>query len=168
LPTTPKEEQAIRDYAKKYGFVVFRNMADEKEVEQYTSSFWDWAEAASQGGKVETQGDKAAEQTQLSRSDPTTWTNANWFQHYSNGIIKYFGVGQCKAIWDIRLHPNVYKAFRIMYNTTEPLCTSFDGFRAFRGNKTDVQKHKLALHIDQNLDTQPEVEFCISCLAMQQ
>lgn len=77
FPTSRAEVVEILNYADENGFVYFKDIATQEELQEAESLFWAWAGKAS---------------TNLKRDDPTTWKNANWFENFSAALIKYEGI----------------------------------------------------------------------------
>jgi len=115
--------------------VVFKEVANEAEIELGKNLAWDFIEGLGVG---------------ISRHDEKTW-NTNWPDPFSNGIVASDAVGHCKLLWMVRGIPNVKKIYSKIWKTND-LITSFDGFcfhRPYEYNKTWKTKSNW-YHLDQN------------------
>jgi hypothetical protein len=89
LTDSPKE---IAEFYTEYGFVIFRNILNAKEIELTIDALWSQYPSAS-------------------RDDPTTWDTI----FHPNGIIGNNPLINHKQFWENRQHPNVYQAFKLLY-----------------------------------------------------
>lgn len=133
-------------YLKENGYLIFKNVLNEKEIEHAMNLMWNWLEGLGSG---------------IKRDDITTWTNENWPDRQKNGVLAWNGIGQSEFLWYLRSHSNIIQIFRQLWKT-DNLLTSFDGagiFRPWQYNNEWKTKSGW-LHVDQN----PTVNLEFECL----
>jgi len=123
-------------YLEENGYAVFKNVANEAQIELGKSLVWDYLESLGVG---------------ISRHDEKTWDTPDWPDPFGKGIVASEGVGHCELLWMVRGIPNVKKIFSMIWKTND-LISSFDGFcihRPFEYNqKWKTRSHWY--HLDQN------------------
>ena len=93
-------EQAseMYEHLKEHGFVVVKEVADDKEILKAKKLLWDYLEDWGEG--------------HIDRADPDTWwCDPAWAPNAKDGIIYGRGIGQSEFMWHLRLLPRVRKAF---------------------------------------------------------
>ena len=99
----------------------------------------------------------------MRRDDPSTWDDARWPQSQGSstgaqpGLLDRSGVAQTKAMWDVRAHRNVHRAFAGVLGE-EDLIASIDVLSFFRpwGLNPDWRTRGPWWHIDQPAEPDPE------------
>ena len=120
-----------QDHLAKEGYVVIKDILNEKEHTDYFEQFKrDWAFVS----------------PEFDFKDTTTWGIEHTPIMYGKGMAVFNGFGQSDFMWKIRTNENIQTIFKKIHRTDE-LVTSLDGFSVFVSNK---QKSKSWLHIDQN------------------
>jgi len=123
-------------YLEENGYVVFKDVATEAQIELGKNLAWDYLEGLSVG---------------ISRHDEKTWNTQHWPDPFGNGIVAADGVGHCELLWMVRGIPEVKKIFATIWKTND-LITSFDGFclhRPYEYNSAWKTKGNW-YHLDQN------------------
>jgi len=116
--------------------VVFKNVADEAQIQTGKNLAWDYLENLGGG---------------ISRNDVETWNSPKWPNPFGNGIVPSGGVGQCELLWFARGLPKVQQIYAGIWGTPD-LITSFDGFcfhRPYEYNTSWKTKTNW-YHLDQN------------------
>lgn len=145
IPHTPPkfafDDPAAKEYLDEQGYVVFKSVANEEEINQAKSLFWDFIEHGKgwEGEQV------------IFRNDSTTWKHEWWPAERSNGILFRNGIGQSPFLWYCRTLPQVKKIFSLVWDDDD-LLTSFDGCGVFRPPEVDASWTTRGgwFHIDQN------------------
>jgi len=99
-------------YLEENGYVVFKDVATEAQIEMSKKLAWDFLENLGIG---------------INREDPKSWNTPKWPDPYGKGILASDAVGHCELLWFVRGIPNVKKIFANIWKTND-LITSFDGF----------------------------------------
>lgn len=110
-------DPALVEYLQTHGYVIVKSICSKEEVSHARDLFWKFL----------------SEHANMSRSDPSTWTDENFVNvgSASTGILFYRGIGQSEFLWYLRLMPKVKQVFAQIWNTAD-LLTSFDGANIFR------------------------------------
>lgn len=115
----PEQGPEIRSSLRKLGYAAVRVFTD-SEADELASLLWDKLENMC---------------PLLERDDRVTWTKDK-FIRTDHGVISSYGIGQNKANWKARCHPNVQATFRQVWSCNKetkeqrdrmPLMTSLDG-----------------------------------------
>lgn len=120
------------------GWTVVRAVLDQEEAARAIEGIWDAICGLSPG---------------LDRNDPTTWPT-NWPDNI-HGIVQFFGLGHCQALWDVRQNPKVVDVFVELYrklwglelDRTDLSC-SFDAF-CFQKENVSAYRNSPWVHTDQ-------------------
>lgn len=134
-------------YLEDNGFVVFKGVANDEEIQTGIGLAWDYLERLLTG---------------VHRNDPKTWSHAFWPDPFNKGIITGDAVGQCAFLWFCRSIPNVRRIYANIWGK-EDLATSFDGFcihRPFEYNEAWKTKEGW-YHLDQNGITNSPDRVCV-------
>jgi len=125
------------------GYVVVPGVLTQDEVVQARDLTWDWLESLGTG---------------ISRTDVSTWTNANWPGDKSSGLIASYGAGQSEAAWFVRGVERVKTAFAEIWGTQD-LITSMDCpllWRPWWLSESEQWKPlSFGTHLDQNIVDRP-------------
>eukprot|EP01088_Endostelium_zonatum_P006215 TRINITY_DN1831_c0_g1_i1.p1 TRINITY_DN1831_c0_g1~~TRINITY_DN1831_c0_g1_i1.p1 ORF type:complete len:327 (-),score=68.06 TRINITY_DN1831_c0_g1_i1:76-1056(-) len=143
------DDESGYKYLEEHGYVVFKNVLNNEELNKGKSLAWDFLEGLPNAG--------------IKRNDYKTW-NHNWPDIYNKGILVEDAVGQSEFLWFVRSNENVQKVYRKIWETDE-LATSFDGFgihRPFEYNKNWITTGGW-YHLDQNGGDKPN-KICIQGL----
>jgi len=109
----------------------------ESDIGCAVDDFWTWAESI----------------LGYSRENPVLLETTNWFFSL-HGIIKHYGVGQSRMMWNLRLNERVQSLFRRVWCEKGALITSFDGCSVVRPpegsrRQTFNPSRKPWFHVDQ-------------------
>ncbi len=129
--TDEKEAEQAKQYMEDNGYVVFSDVITEEDLEKGIDLLWEMLERMNTG---------------IVRDDTSTFTNDNWPNTFSNGIIDQYGVGQSPFMWHNRSRKGVKRAFSIILQE-EDLVVSYDAFNIFR--KPPHKITGLEYHVDQ-------------------
>jgi len=125
------------------GYVVVPGVLTPDEVEQARDLTWDWLESLGTG---------------ISRTEVSTWSNANWPGDKSSGIIASYGAGQSEAAWFVRGGERVKTAFAEIWGTHD-LITSMDCPILWRpwwlSDSEQWKPLSFGTHLDQNIVDRP-------------
>eukprot|EP00005_Dracoamoeba_jomungandri_P009297 CAMPEP_0174273026 /NCGR_PEP_ID=MMETSP0439-20130205/53085_1 /TAXON_ID=0 /ORGANISM="Stereomyxa ramosa, Strain Chinc5" /LENGTH=353 /DNA_ID=CAMNT_0015363915 /DNA_START=17 /DNA_END=1078 /DNA_ORIENTATION=- len=147
VPRFSVDDPAGYEYLAENGYVVFKNVASEEELETGRSLAWDFLEGLEAG---------------IDRNDIETWNSGGWPDPFGNGIVCRDSVGQSEFLWFSRGLPSVQKIYSTIWNTPN-LITSFDGFcihRPYEHNSAWLTKGISGYHFDQNGHTKPD-KLCV-------
>lgn len=141
MPDFPLEEaDAWLAHLRANGVVRIRGVLGTDDVEQVKSLWWDWLESLGGGA---------------ARSDPKTWTDANFPGLLDKGFFCTRAGGQSAAAWAIRGNRRVHEAFAKIWGE-EDLITSLDTFIGWRpwwkmpGVPAGPKPRTEGIHCDQN------------------
>eukprot|EP01111_Echinosteliopsis_oligospora_P011316 TRINITY_DN3708_c0_g1_i1.p1 TRINITY_DN3708_c0_g1~~TRINITY_DN3708_c0_g1_i1.p1 ORF type:complete len:423 (-),score=99.52 TRINITY_DN3708_c0_g1_i1:50-1246(-) len=139
-PKFEPNDPAALEYLDRKGYVVFKNIATQEEVETAITLFWDLAEAS---------------MPSINRNDPSSWDNP-WVASPSIGIMASSGIGQSKFMWHLRTLPKLRQAFAGVWGTDD-LLVSFDGCGVFRPPEYNSEwlTHGGWYHVDQHVHKKP-------------
>jgi len=135
------------EYLEENGYVVFKGVANEEEIETGKRLAWDYLEELGVG---------------IDRNNLQSWNTSSWPDPFGKGIITGDGVGQCALLWFARSIPAVKQIYSNIWNA-QNLITSFDGFcihRPFEYNASWKTKSEVWYHLDQNGHHKPG-KLCI-------
>jgi len=135
------------NYLEQNGYVVFKDIANQEELEKGRGLAWDFIEATAPGVK---------------RDDKTTWNSPQWPNPFGNGIVCGDGVGHSAFLWYVRGLEKVQQVYAKVWGT-DKLITSFDGFcihRAWEYDENWRTKEGGWYHLDQNGHNKPD-KLCV-------
>lgn len=120
-----------KDYLDKYGFVVIKDVLDDKSYTELLEQFYyDWNTVT----------------PKFNFKDKTTWTYENSPMAWDIGMITGYGLGHSKFQWGLRTQPDILDIWKRLHDT-EDLVVSYDGFSVFFSPE---QQSDVWLHVDQN------------------
>jgi hypothetical protein len=97
------DSETVRQFYEEYGLVVFDNILTPQEIDLSIDDLWKEVESESHFGKID-------------RHDMNTWDHFEeqpYLHYYGFVGKKPFASG--KQLWNNRANPNVYKAFKSLY-----------------------------------------------------
>lgn len=142
FPVTEASEAMA--HLEEHGFVVFRSALSPAECTETVDQIWRYLADLGTG---------------IRRGEPATY-DAWPTSVGGSGILPYYGVGQCDAMWFARTRPGVRRAFEAVWRTDELIC-SYDGcclFRPWRqpdGVREAWRTHGNWYHVDQHPAERP-------------
>jgi len=116
VPRFQIDDKKAFAYLEEFGYVVFRDVANEEQIERGRSLAWDHVEDVSNG---------------VLRDDISSWFSTKWPDPFNKGIVTADSVGQSEFLWFVRGLPAVQKIYANIWET-EDLITSFDGLCVIR------------------------------------
>ena len=138
VPSSPEEIKTAQDFFEEYGFIVFRDVVNENELNELKNDIF-----------TKYCGGYSSEDV---RSDKH-WTNAPWKSIYSGkynsdrGFLGYFPANSQTA-QDVRSSPNMHQIFSTILRENKLWCT-FDRFGFMRPTKNvpfyDKEKDEVIL-----------------------
>jgi hypothetical protein len=115
VPFQPPKFEATDPAAFKYlddhGYVVFRNIATQEELQQGKELFWKFMGASFPA---------------IKRDNISTWGNDNWPKWADTGIIDSNGIGNSEFTWFCRGIPKIKDIFTTVWDGNDDLFVSMD------------------------------------------
>jgi len=131
------DDPEATQFLHEHGYVVFKDVASPKEIEELIELFWSHLAIESEG--------------RIKRHDMSTWQNYAWQGYVKAGINASHGFSHSKFQWQARALPTIRKLFETIWQNDD-LLVSFDACGAFRPPEYDERwkTQRGWFHVDQN------------------
>lgn len=112
---TTKEK--LKETLELYGVAIIPNVINEKECNDMINNMWDYLEHITKNLDIP-----------INRNDYNSWGSYSKLYFLHSMLIKNFGIGHSKLLWDLRQNSKIIDIFAKLWNVkTEDLLVSFDG-----------------------------------------